>query len=442
MALLDKFSALAKAAVAQGKNLLEEGTQHVARAADSIALREAIMRLANDFEPKETAALSPLAQSLKNRLGELQRRHRERLTKSQSVTGVDPGRLGSLAAGAVIGQLDLAAGELADDFLADEKLSDALLELESAGMVGAPSLVERILLYAHDYRKRGAKLNRQKERRSKEWRQFRTNFSSEADYSRLQDTTALEDAGKLISLYGGFIDEVYNISELRRRTKQKPVDPEDLLRLAEAQIARKSASLLLRVFLTVSNPFSLVPFALIMAYKRGKNIPDAEIAVAQLVLKALADQTGENFKRVLPSRRHVLRGRALLILGRHAEAVHALKHALLASNDRAEIYFYLAGALTALGESDAALGYYIAGIEAGDARCAAVLQRLAAEYRSAGGDFSLPTDLEARIKSLTSVPQSKADWRRVLSGFIDTKTEAIDSIMLRFERRLDKWLAL
>jgi hypothetical protein len=73
MALFDKFSALTKAAVAQGKNLLEEGVQRLARSADSIALREAIMRLANDFEPKETATLSPPALSLKNRLGELQR---------------------------------------------------------------------------------------------------------------------------------------------------------------------------------------------------------------------------------------------------------------------------------------------------------------------------------------------------------------------------------
>jgi tetratricopeptide (TPR) repeat protein len=279
--------------------------------------------------------------------------------------------------------------------------------------------------------------------RRKTWSEFKTGFTrSDGRYGRLEQSSGLEDAARLLSLYGGFIDEVYGIREMSEQSRRKPVDPEVLVRLAEAHIARKSASLVLRIFLTVSNPFTLIPFGLIQAYKRGRNIPDTEIALARRVIAALdAPATKGEFLTVRGGRRAFLKARALLILGYHERAIRLLKYALLTLADKIPVYFYLASAIAAKGDAETALAWYIAGTEAGSAQCAAVLDNLVREYRRENPDFTLSSELMQKMEQLLAVPEKKTDWQKVLSGFINTKVEALDNLVLRLERTLEGWLA-
>jgi hypothetical protein len=46
-----------------------------------------------------------------------------------------------------------------------------------------------------------------------------------------------------------------------------------------------------------------------------------------------------------------------------------------------------------------------------------------------------------KMEQLLAVPEKKTDWQKVLSGFINTKVEALDNLVLRLERRLEGWLA-
>lgn len=449
MSLWDKAIRGVKNLGEQGVHLLDAGTALGQKLGAQGKLRLDLTRLAlclknTDDEPsdKNELLIWEILCELNERSG-MVRTGKDKFREQKNLAGL--GKLLGGAVEALSAQLDGTAGELVVLLRDDEEMRAALLRLAGSPLCHAEAIsyAQAVLKDFGAVAEHGARVTAALAGRRKTWSEFRTGFTrSEGRYGRLEQTTGLEDAARLLSLYGGFIDEVYGIRELNEQSRHSPFDPEVLIQLAEAHIARKSASLVLRIFFTVSNPFTLIPFGLIQAYKRGRKIPDTEVALARRVITALdAPAHKTEFIPLRGGRRAFVKARALMILGYHERAIRLLKYALLTLSNKTPVYFYLASAIAAQGDADAALSWYITGTEAGSAQCAAVLQNLVSEYRKQNPGFALSAELTAKMQQLLAVPEKKTDWQKVLSGFIDTKVEALDNLTLRLERKIEGWLA-
>jgi len=298
--------------------------------------------------------------------------------------------------------------------------------------------IEGILIEINELEEENSQASVERQARRETLEQEYAEMAEQSDYSELEQTTALADLAKTMSVGRSIVESLYDIPRLEAEVHENPHNPMGYVNLAEAFIRSRTTENIRKGIDAVLNPKAFVVYGAGNMIRKAQGGIAKEVVLARTSLclsRRYLEQDPMDFWSLAAT------GRAHLLLGEPLLAAKYLKTAILLRPDCADLYYYLAQAYAAKESMKNAISCLIQGAKLGSQRCAVSLYETIEDFEEeAEESLDHSTELRERLMKVVEEQQKEEEDTGVLGQFLEDKTRSFGRLGKRLERAMDTFV--